>query len=347
MLEAGQTDFAIQSLEEQKLAAENAGLTGDARGAEALIELVKTNPEAAKTSAGLMLASTMGADEFASVYSKIKQSAEAQFKVMTPEERKDFGLDPNKVYQIGPNGNITTISGIGGAEEFGPISTDFVRRTVGGKTYMEPVPGSPAEAKAKALVAKKAQASTLESRKTNIVIEDIGRLKDKIENAPWYSPVTGIFGAILGKFPETRRVDAENLGETIRANIGFDRLQQMREASPTGGALGQVSDRELKTLQSVSGSIDLSQSETELIKNLDRLNDIYGVIQKRIKDSGFDPITLEPIGVAPTAPIAQQGVAPIEPTPPPAPPTVTPAADLSALSDEELVAEIARLQGTP
>ena len=42
----------------------------------------------------------------------------------------------------------------------------------------------------------------------------------------------------------------------------------MRDASPTGGALGQVSERELGFLQSVFGSLDQSQSAEELAYNI-------------------------------------------------------------------------------
>jgi len=52
--------------------------------------------------------------------------------------------------------------------------------------------------------------------------------------------------------------------ETIRGRIGFDQLQDMRNLSKTGGALGQVSERELTFLQSVMGSLDQKQDAEEL-----------------------------------------------------------------------------------
>ena len=56
--------------------------------------------------------------------------------------------------------------------------------------------------------------------------------------------------------------------KTIKANIGFDRLQQMRDASPTGGALGQVSEMENKLLQATQGSLEQGQSPARLKSNL-------------------------------------------------------------------------------
>lgn len=63
---------------------------------------------------------------------------------------------------------------------------------------------------------------------------------------------------------------------TLKANIGFDRLQAMREASPTGGALGQVVVAELERLESVFGSLDLANlDEPEIIRNLDNIQNAY------------------------------------------------------------------------
>jgi len=49
----------------------------------------------------------------------------------------------------------------------------------------------------------------------------------------------------------------------------------MRDASPTGGALGQVSERELAFLQSTIGNLEQSQSKEQLTYNLKRLKKIY------------------------------------------------------------------------
>jgi hypothetical protein len=42
----------------------------------------------------------------------------------------------------------------------------------------------------------------------------------------------------------------------------------MREASPTGGALGQVAVQELNFLQAALGNLDPNQSEPQLRRNL-------------------------------------------------------------------------------
>lgn len=89
------------------------------------------------------------------------------------------------------------------------------------------------------------------------------------------SLVSGTTSGLVGKgasfIPGS---DAYNLNQrllTIKANLGFDRLQQMRDASPTGGALGQVAVQELQALQATVGSLELGQSKEELQKNLDKI----------------------------------------------------------------------------
>lgn len=68
---------------------------------------------------------------------------------------------------------------------------------------------------------------------------------------------------------------------TIQSNIGFDKLQTMRENSPTGGALGQVSDFENKLLQAVNGALDPVTPE-QLKKNLQIIKELYPkVLQER------------------------------------------------------------------
>lgn len=79
---------------------------------------------------------------------------------------------------------------------------------------------------------------------------------------------TGFIGQTLSFIGGT---DARNLRstlDTIKANLGFSELQAMREASPTGGALGQVAIQELAMLQSTISSLDQAQDDATLKSNL-------------------------------------------------------------------------------
>jgi hypothetical protein len=106
-------------------------------------------------------------------------------------------------------------------------------------------------------------------------------VKSKIKNSSWSQPTAGFMGSILKDVAGTQAADVKAMTTTIKANIGFDRLQQMREASPTGGALGQVSNQEISNLQAVLGNLEQSQSEEQLLYNLDRLETIYSDIMRK------------------------------------------------------------------
>lgn len=78
----------------------------------------------------------------------------------------------------------------------------------------------------------------------------------------------GLVGSQLARVPGTAAYNLKNKLDTIKANIGFNELQQMREASKTGGALGQIAVQELQYLQAVLGSLDQGQSPEQLKQNL-------------------------------------------------------------------------------
>lgn len=59
--------------------------------------------------------------------------------------------------------------------------------------------------------------------------------------------------------------------DTLKANIAFNELTAMREASKTGGALGQVSDREGKLLESALGGLSMSQSPQNFVEQLHKI----------------------------------------------------------------------------
>jgi hypothetical protein len=78
------------------------------------------------------------------------------------------------------------------------------------------------------------------------------------EIAQLVSPWTTGYGSMLSGLPAT---DAKNLASkltTLRSNIMMNELTEMRAASKTGGALGQVSDKEGELLANSLGALDPS-----------------------------------------------------------------------------------------
>jgi len=209
------------------------------------------------------------------------------FRILPAAEAKSKGL-PSGTYQIDDKTGRITAVGSGGVTvnmppQIGSIPQDY--RVVYDKNSrpisMEVIPGTKTARElevASGKVAKGVESTILSS---SIVLEDIGKLKKSITTQKAVDPVTGITGSVASQVPGSARKSAEGLVRTIQANIGFDRLGQMRAESPTGGALGNITEQELKFLQSVLGSIDLDQKDADIVKNLDRLQKIYNNIIKK------------------------------------------------------------------
>lgn len=152
-----------------------------------------------------------------------------------------------------------------------------------------PIGGGSVDAKAAAAQAQVDAGNVQSATYADVVTEDIGRAVEKISSAK--IPVTGI-GSVAAAVPGSDARDVASLINTIKANVGFDRLQQMRASSPTGGALGAVSDFENQLLQATVGSLDQSQSQEQLVYNLQRVKKIYeAIITRGIKPG--DPIVTE------------------------------------------------------
>ena len=106
-----------------------------------------------------------------------------------------------------------------------------------------------------------------------IINDDIDGLFNKVTGMG--GNTTGFFGKIMSGIGGTEANDLRTMLDTVRANVGFDKLQSMREASPTGGALGNVSNQENLLLQSVLSNVEQSQSPEQLKRNLLRLRESY------------------------------------------------------------------------
>jgi len=162
----------------------------------------------------------------------------------------------------------------------GSVPQDFIITTNElGEITMEVIPGSPTDKANKKAEEVKGEGAARKAVQSSVVIEDIGRLTDAIKNDSFLDPASSSILSYILENPiigsGKNRIDAVSLATTIKSSIGFDRLQQMREESPTGGALGQVSELELVTLQATLGSLDLNQSKENILYNLERLEEIY------------------------------------------------------------------------
>lgn len=142
---------------------------------------------------------------------------------------------------------------------------------------LEAIKGGPADIKAGELGAKQVKQKELSIAQAGSVLNEV---KDA-QKLVGYSTV-GVGGALRG-LPMTPARDLDAKLTSIKANLGFDRLQQMRDASPTGGALGQVAVQELVALQSTVASLDQLQSPEQMRAALKKIETHYTNWQKTLQ----------------------------------------------------------------
>jgi len=88
-----------------------------------------------------------------------------------------------------------------------------------------------------------------------------GNLSKWVEGKPWIGQAA---------------TDLERTLDSVRSNVGFEKLRELKEMSPSGASgLGAVSNAEQLLLQSVRGSISRDQSEDNLVRNLERIKNFY------------------------------------------------------------------------
>jgi hypothetical protein len=152
-------------------------------------------------------------------------------------------------------------------ENVGNIPPGYqLNRGADGSLSMVPIPGSPvAEAKGKQDLRKEQTGS--------VVIQDIDRAMKLIDDATL--PATGFGANVFSRIGGTAANDVRALLDSVKANAGFKELQAMREASPTGGALGSITERELALLQATIGSLEQSQTKEQLQDNMRRVKNVY------------------------------------------------------------------------
>ena len=188
--------------------------------------------------------------------------------MLTTNPTRNIGGDANDRIRIG--GAMVEASQRGGLAAMGAGAAEF------GAIEDRELAASAALAKAQAKVKPpKRLAPIIENPTvTNNIDKLIPQLDEDIASW-WPSNVAGLGGKILSNIPGTEARDFEARLETIKANIGFDKLQAMRDASPTGGALGQVSEMELRQLNASMGNLEQSQSPKQLRENLIAVREQY------------------------------------------------------------------------
>lgn len=124
----------------------------------------------------------------------------------------------------------------------------------GNPASMEPIPGSPAALEAEARNKMMGNQQSNKSTSSD-VITNAARLAREATQAPGL-PATGMIGGVLSGLPETNAAELRRQVGVLTSNATVENLNAMRAASPTGGALGSVTEKEGAMLAAKSGALD-------------------------------------------------------------------------------------------
>jgi hypothetical protein len=235
----------------------------------------------------------------------LAQGKADRFRPLTAAEKQAIGISEFQPAQMNlTTGEIDTFGG--GLNYQGTLEqgTELFRTPTGG-IGVRPIQGS--QGAREQTAERTAEELTLVGKNTsyNRVLNLTGEIADLLNQGEGELGVTGITGQIVGAvgLAGTDRRSLEKKYGTLRANIGFDRLQQMRDESPTGGALGQVAIQELDALQSSLDALDPNLKPEEQMASLRDVEKHYenvlilSAMATRADDSEWDDATLKKLGV--------------------------------------------------
>ena len=229
------------------------------------------------------------------------QQAQATWQTvsaMNPAQRKqyftDLGMKVDARAQLAEQSRHNKVTeGISGGhlqiarenQQRGTIPAGY-RMTPAGQ--LEAIPGGPTTTPLapKELQAREAkyplatQAVKTVEAKSDKLIADIETLK----NHPGLDSITGtVYGRTPSVTAEGRQAQA--LYDSIVARGGFQELAAMRAASPTGGALGNVSNQEGQQLKDAFGTLNRTQDASSLRTQLGRVADDVRGAKTRVREA--------------------------------------------------------------
>jgi hypothetical protein len=128
---------------------------------------------------------------------------------------------------------------------------------------------------------------------------------DKAEALKTHPGFKNLFGPVAGRvafdiMPET--MDARVRLNQVVAQKALDALMEMRRTSPTGGALGNVSDADIKLLKDASTRLSTKQSVDSALKGVDDLQAAAKRVMDAIQKTGGGATPVNPANLKPGDP---------------------------------------------
>jgi len=133
-----------------------------------------------------------------------------------------------------------------------PPGMELVRD--GNSSRLVAIPGGPADMDAARTAAANDRAGGQREVASSVVTNAATRAMEAMKAEGL--PASGVLGAAMSYLPESNAAEVRRQVDVLKANAKVENLQAMRQSSPTGGALGAVSDSESAMLAAKSGALD-------------------------------------------------------------------------------------------
>lgn len=191
------------------------------------------------------------------------------YRTLSTEEKKALGLSPNGAFQIDGENKISQIGGGGvtiNNEGTIPAGYQAIRDAEGRVTSIQPIPGSPAALEMEqALKTRETQGGRKETA-TDVITNAASEARKLIKSG---TMTTGTIGRIASNLTESDAAELRRQVDVLKSNATIENLTAMRQASPTGGALGSVTEKEGAMLAAAAGAIDPNAGKDQVEKQLE------------------------------------------------------------------------------
>jgi hypothetical protein len=131
---------------------------------------------------------------------------------------------------------------------------------------LEAIPNGPAALEQEAAAAKAAAGGGRRDLATDIITTAATKAREALNSG---AITAGTPGAIAANLPESQAAELRRQVDVLKANATIENLTAMRQASPTGGALGSVTEKEGAMLAAASGAIDPNASPEQVAAAID------------------------------------------------------------------------------
>lgn len=277
-LHNNQPDIARDVLTKQAAALRNSGNEADAKAAETMAGLIEQNPDFAKTSAGLILSSAMGADKFASTFQALGGEERAAAKAPAELEKAQADARKAKADATVAEGTIPALiqkpteENLSAAakrriDEFNAQINAADSETKRGQLTLERdkfIADQSFKALDKGEAAQGQVDSAQHALNTIASLRADPLMKDTAGN--WFAGMGTVLGQVLGNIPGTENKDFRGQLESLKSQIFLPAVQQIK-------GMGALSNAEGEKLTAAVAALDANMSPKAF-------NNAMGVVER-------------------------------------------------------------------